>query len=165
MQRQGSQQGQSINTKAPACRLHTHHPLNSLRPAEERAVNSINNRLRTDLSAAEEASIETFDGILPSLHAVELQVDVTLGVGVKSNVDYMPILLLTLGTDVVLKLLDPGFSLLPGVQSALFLQKGEGGDAYSVGLNILRSSTHLLAWLTLTGSGFDSVFGLAIFCL
>ena len=117
MQRQSSQRGQSVNTTASSRPLHT-HPSNGLGAAEQRAIDSINDRLRADLPTTEEASIEALDGVLPSLHAVELEVDVALGVGVKSNVDHMPILLLTLGTYVVLELLDPGFSLLPGVRSA-----------------------------------------------
>ena len=47
---------------------------------EQRAVDSIDNRLSRDLSTAEETSIETFDGVLTTLDAVELEVDVACGV-------------------------------------------------------------------------------------
>lgn len=38
---------------------------------EKTAVDCINNGLSADLSAAKESSIETFDGVLASLDAVE----------------------------------------------------------------------------------------------
>ena len=49
-------------------------------PREQRAVNSVDDGLSRDLSAAEEASIETFDGVLAALDAVEFEVDVARGV-------------------------------------------------------------------------------------
>ena len=47
---------------------------------EQRAINSIDDGLCRDLSAAEEASVEAFDGVLAALDTVEFEVNVTCGV-------------------------------------------------------------------------------------
>ena len=86
----------------------------SLGPRKETAVDSIHHGSGTDLSAAKEAPVETFDGVFPSLDPIELEIDLALGVGIQGNVDDVSVLLLTLGSDVVLQLLDPGLALLPG---------------------------------------------------
>lgn len=54
--------------------------LDRFRPREKTAVHSVDNWLGADLSAAEEAPIQAFDGIFASLNTVELEVDVSLGV-------------------------------------------------------------------------------------
>ncbi len=56
--------------------------LKSRSPREERAVNGINNGLSADLTSTEETAIEAFDGVLAASDAVELEVDVALGVGI-----------------------------------------------------------------------------------
>ena len=47
---------------------------------EERAVDGIDNRLSRDLPAAKETAVQSFDSILAASDAVELQVDVALGI-------------------------------------------------------------------------------------
>lgn len=47
---------------------------------EETAVDCINNGLSADLSAAKESSVETLNGVLASLDAVEFEIDVSLRV-------------------------------------------------------------------------------------
>lgn len=47
---------------------------------EERAVNSIDDRLGADLLAAEESSVETLDGILAACDTIEFKVNVALGI-------------------------------------------------------------------------------------
>lgn len=56
--------------------------LNSLGSREQAAVHSIDNGLCSDQVAAEESSIQTLDGVLSALDAVELQVNVALGIGI-----------------------------------------------------------------------------------
>jgi hypothetical protein len=56
--------------------------LDGLGAREETAVNGINHGLGGDLPAAEEAAVQTLDGIFAALDAVELQVDVALRVGI-----------------------------------------------------------------------------------
>ncbi len=50
------------------------------RAGEERAVDSVDDRLGADLATAKEASVETFDSVLTTADAVEFEVDVALGV-------------------------------------------------------------------------------------
>ena len=47
---------------------------------EERAVDRIDNRLSRDLPAAKETSVQSFNGIFAASDAVELQVDIALGI-------------------------------------------------------------------------------------
>ena len=49
-------------------------------PGEKRAVDGVDNRLRADLTSAEESTVETFDSVLASSNAVEFEIDVALGV-------------------------------------------------------------------------------------
>lgn len=49
---------------------------------EQAAVNSIDDGLRGDLSTTKEAPIQALDGILATLDAVELEVDIALRVGI-----------------------------------------------------------------------------------
>lgn len=56
--------------------------LDGLRPGEQTAVDSIDDGLRGNLSATEEASVKTLDSILPALHSIEFQVNVALRVGI-----------------------------------------------------------------------------------
>lgn len=56
--------------------------LDGLSSGEQAAVNGVHNGLGGDLLAAEETTIEALDGIFTTLDAVELQVDVSLGVGI-----------------------------------------------------------------------------------
>jgi hypothetical protein len=132
-------------------------------PTEEAAVDCVNNWLCADLPTAKESPVETLDCILAALHPVKLEVDVALSVGIEGNVHHMAIFIFALCADIVFELLDPRFAFLPTAKLGLELRGN--CETYSVGSNIFRSKTHLLAWLTLTGSGFVSVLGLAIFCL
>lgn len=56
--------------------------LDSLSPGEKAAVNGVHNRLGGDLPSAKVSAIEALDGILATLDAVELQVDISLGTGI-----------------------------------------------------------------------------------
>jgi hypothetical protein len=124
---------------------------------EKTAVDSVNNRLGTDLTSTKESSIQALDGVLASLYTIKLKVDVTLGVGVKSNVDDVTIFLLTLGFDIVFELLYPSVSFFPVF--LLAKQRQAERNTYSAGLNMFRRRTQRLAWLTATGSGLASAFG------
>jgi hypothetical protein len=77
---------------------------------EQTAVDRVNNWLGTDLPSTKESSVEAFDGILASLYAIKLQVDVTLGVWIESNVGNMAVLFLTFSFDIIFKLLRPGIA-------------------------------------------------------
>jgi len=55
----------------------------------------------------EVATVETLESLLTAGHGVELDEDVTLAVGVDSNVDDLAVLLVTLGLDLNLEILDP----------------------------------------------------------
>lgn len=55
---------------------------NRLSPREKTAVHSIDDWLSGDHPATEETAIETLDRVLAALDSVELQVDVTLRVGI-----------------------------------------------------------------------------------
>lgn len=160
-------------------------------PREKRAVNGIDDRLSADLSPAEESAVEALYGVLAALDLVEFEVDVALGVGIEGDVDDLAVFFRALGADVVFKFFDPGFAFFSscllvagqrrvrsrwqGEAADKFQEgdrgkgeEGEGGNkrgAYSAGLNMLRSRTQRLAWLTLTGKGLFSVFGLATFRL
>lgn len=61
---------------------HSGTSLNGLGPGEKAAVDGINDGLGSDLLSAEEPAVETLDGVLAALDAVELQVDVSLGIGI-----------------------------------------------------------------------------------
>jgi hypothetical protein len=80
---------------------------------EETAINGINDGLGTDLSTTKESPVEPLDGVLASLYTIKLQVDVTLSVWIKGNVDNMTVFLLALSFDIVFKLLDPGVTFFP----------------------------------------------------
>jgi hypothetical protein len=75
---------------------------------EQTAVDRVNNWLGTDLPSTKESSVEAFNGILASLYAIKLQVNVTLGVWIEGNVDDVSVLLLTFSFDIIFKLLGPG---------------------------------------------------------
>jgi hypothetical protein len=143
----------------------------SLRAAKQRTIHGINNRLRANLPTAKETAIEPLDCVLASLDAVELEVDVPLGVGVKGDVDDVAVFFFAFGADVGFELVDPAvaFFSVGSLASASNFgdaeREGLEWKAYSAGLNIFLSKTHRLAWLTATGSGLVSVFGLAILAL
>lgn len=54
--------------------------LDSFRAGEQAAVDSIDDGLGSNLSTAEEPSVQTLDGILATLNTVEFQIDVALRV-------------------------------------------------------------------------------------
>jgi hypothetical protein len=81
--------------------------------SEKTAVDRVNNWLSTDLPTTEESAVQTLDRILPTLHSIELEIDVALGIWIECNVDHMTVLLFAFGTDIILELFDPGFALLP----------------------------------------------------
>ena len=53
-----------------------------LGPGEKTTVNSVDDGLGADLTAAEEAAVQTLDGVFTSLDTVEFEVDVALGIRV-----------------------------------------------------------------------------------
>lgn len=55
----------------------------------------------------ESTTVETLESLLTAGDRVELDEDVTLAVGVDSNVNDLAVLLVTLGLDLVLELLVP----------------------------------------------------------
>ena len=86
--------------------------LDSLGAREETAVDGIHDGLGANLATAEEAAVETLDGVFAALHRREFEVDVALRVGVEGNVHDVAVLLFALGTDVFFELLDPGIAFL-----------------------------------------------------
>jgi hypothetical protein len=54
--------------------------LDRLGAREQTAVDSIDDRLSTDLTTAEEPAVETFDRVFASLDSVEFEVNIALGV-------------------------------------------------------------------------------------
>ena len=56
--------------------------LDGLCSGEQAAVNSVDNRLCSNLIATEESSVETLDSVFSALDAVKLQVYVALGIGI-----------------------------------------------------------------------------------
>lgn len=56
--------------------------LNGLGAGKQGAVNGIHHGGGGNLSSAEEPAIETLDGVLAALDAVEFQVDISLGAGI-----------------------------------------------------------------------------------
>lgn len=77
---------------------------------EKTAINSINNRLCADLATTEESSVKSFDGVLTSLYTIKLEVDITLCVWIKGNVDNMTVFLLAFSLNIIFKLFDPGIA-------------------------------------------------------
>ena len=129
----------------------------SLRPAEQTAVHGVNDWLCRNSSTTEEATIQALDGILTTRDSLELEVDVTLSVGVQRDVHDMAVLGFAFGADIVLEFLLPVFAFFSVYTLAMSFIRWTW-STYSAGSNIFRSSTHRLAWLTLTGSGLDSFF-------
>lgn len=78
------------------------HTLNLRRLGEVHVVHSIHDILRTEHVAAVEAAIQALDCVLPALHAVELDIDLTVG-AVEGDADMndVTILFFALGLDVV----------------------------------------------------------------
>lgn len=80
---------------------------------EETAVDCIDNGSCCNHPAAKVSAVETQDGILASLNLVELQVDITLGVGVERDVDDVSILLFSFLTDVIFQFFSPVLAFFP----------------------------------------------------
>ena len=136
------------------------YPLDSLGAREHGAVNGINNWSRADHAAAKVSPVKSLDSILSSLNTVELEVDVALAVWVEGDVHDVAVLLLGFGANVVLELFLPILPSLPVIFISFVPIVEREIGSYSAGSNIFLRTTHLLAVLTLTGSGFIS-FGLA----
>ena len=76
---------QSKHANLPAYSIGSHPPVEcrskSLSsPPKQRSVDSIDNRLSADHTSAKVSAVESFNGVLASLDAVEFQVDVALGI-------------------------------------------------------------------------------------
>ncbi len=78
---------------------------------EKTAVDSVDYGLSTDLPATEKSSVESLDGVFTSLYTIKLEVDVTLGIRIKGNVDNMTVFLFTFSLHIVFELLDPNIAL------------------------------------------------------
>ena len=87
---------------------------NCLGAGEKTAVHRINNWLSTDLPTTKESAVQSLNGIFASLNTVEFQIDVSLCVRIKSDVNHMTVFVLAFGSDVILKLFDPAFTLFSG---------------------------------------------------
>lgn len=87
--------------------------LDGLGAREQTAVDRIHNWSRRDHASVKVAAVEALNGVLAARHLIELEVDVTLRVGIQSDVHHMPILLLSLLANLLLKFLDPILALLP----------------------------------------------------
>ena len=48
--------------------------------SKKTAVDCVNNWLSTDLPTTEESAVQALDRILPTLHSIELEIDVALGI-------------------------------------------------------------------------------------
>jgi hypothetical protein len=48
--------------------------------SKKTAVDRVNNWLSTDLPTTEESAVQALDRILPTLHSIELEIDVALGI-------------------------------------------------------------------------------------
>ena len=81
--------------------------------SEKTAVDRVNNWLSTDLPTTEESAVQALDRILPTLHSIELEIDIALGIRIECNMDHVTVLLFAFGPNVILELFDPGFALLP----------------------------------------------------
>ena len=75
--------------------------------APKRVVDFVNNVRGADGTVVEVATVETLESLLATGDRVELNEDVALAVGVDSNVDDLAVLLVTLGLDLNLEILDP----------------------------------------------------------
>lgn len=87
-------------------------PLDGLGSGEETAVDSVHNRLRGNLLATKETTVEALDGVLSTLYTVELQIYVALGVRIYRYVNNMAIFFFAFLANVILQFLDPGITLL-----------------------------------------------------
>lgn len=74
--------------------------------------------MRSDALAAEEATVQAFDGILAALDTVKLDVDLSVGgSGSNANVNDLPVAVATLFFDVFLELFVPARSQGTAVKS------------------------------------------------
>jgi hypothetical protein len=80
---------------------------------EKTAVDGIDNGLGTDLSTTKKSPVQPLDGVFTSLYTIKLEVDVTLSVWIKGNMDNMTVFLFALSFDIVFKLLDPRVTFFP----------------------------------------------------
>lgn len=81
--------------------------------SEKTGVDSVNHRGGSNHSAAKIPAVQTLDGILTARDLVELEVDISLGVGIDGDVDDVTVLGLSLSTHVVFELLDPVVTFFP----------------------------------------------------
>lgn len=98
------------------CRL---EPAGSSTP--EGVVDLIDNVGGHDRAVVEAATVKTLQSFLTARDRIKLDVDVAFCVRVDGNVDDLAVLLVTLGSDFRLEILDPVASvgvLLPGLMSA-----------------------------------------------
>lgn len=112
--RQEATSKQSVSPVASTTTKRSLPPLQCTSPRKKRAINGVDNRLRADLSPAEESAVETLDGVFAALDLVEFEVDITLGVGIEGDVDDLAVFFGAFGADVVFELFDPGFAFFSG---------------------------------------------------
>lgn len=77
---------------------------------EDAAVDGVHDGLGGDGAAAEEATVETLDGVFAALDLVEFQVDVAFRVRIYGDVNNMAIFVIALLADVILEFFDPVFA-------------------------------------------------------
>lgn len=85
---------------------------------EQTAVDRIHHWRGVDHASAKVSAVKSLDRVLAALDFVELEIDVTLGVGVDRDVHNVAVLLLGFPSDVVFEFLDPVVSFLPIVALA-----------------------------------------------
>ena len=91
--------------------------LNSLGAREQTAVDCVHNRRGADHASAEVAAVQTLDGILASLHLVEFQINIPLGIRVERNMDNMTIFVFGFLSNVILQFLYPALTLFPNASA------------------------------------------------
>lgn len=77
---------------------------------EVHVVDGVDDELCSDVTATEETTLKTLDGVLSALYAIELDVNLAIGrAGSDTNVDDLTVTVLALAFDVLFELLLPAW--------------------------------------------------------
>jgi hypothetical protein len=138
------------------------------RLGEVHVVDGVHEVLRSDALAAEEATVQAFDGILAALDTVKLDVDLAVGgSGSNANVDDLPVATATLFLDVFLELFVPARSQGARIEvsSSVMLMKVIAKHSLFLSVQVLQQDATtrrgLIDWRLLLlslGCGFDFGF-------
>lgn len=107
--------------------------LDRLGAREQTAVDRVHNRSSSNHPAVKVAAVQTLDGVLSTLHLVELEVDVAGRVGVERDVDHVAVLLFGLLANLLFELLGPILTLLPTRRSVTMQPKTGRGRVHILG--------------------------------